>query len=954
MVNLRPVTKKTWLSAVAMLCLGIQAMVGDESVARPNIIYINADDLGVMDVGFMGRKEYSTPNLDRLAAEGMVFTEAYAPAANCAPSRACVISGQYGGRHGVYTVGNSDRGKSADRKLIPIRNKRHLPDANVTMAEALKAGGYKTIHLGKWHLGEDPRTQGFDVNIGGGTPGGPSGGGYFSPFSSGPMKPFSDLYPKGTHRCDIFADQAIQFMNANTRSTTSTSSGQAGSGQEAQPFFVHMAYYSVHTGLEPVPGMVEKYQNVEGINATYASMIEKMDESIGKIVDEVDRLGLKENTLVLFTSDNGGIRRFSKQDPYRSGKGSYFEGGIREPMLVCWPARVQAGSSCAVPVMGIDFYPTFLEAAGLQTPAGKTLDGVSLMPLLTQTGAIKERPLFWHFPVYLQSYAGAGDDSHDPLFRTRPGSAMRLGKWKLHEYFEDGRLELYDLDADIGERRNLAEEMPEKAEELHTMLKEWRAELDCPVPTELNPQFKEPASQSEGTGKKRRAAQKAARPNVVYILADDLGYGDLGCYGQKKLKTPNVDRLASEGVKFTDHYSGNTVCSPSRANLMTGQHPGRVHCRGNAGGAGENSMALDPSMTTLPRLFKNAGYATGGFGKWGLGHTHVAGAPNPLTHGFDHFSGWKSQVVAHTYYPTSIVRDGKEIPLEKGTFIHDLIMADALDFIRRSVKEGKPFFCYIPTAVPHAAMHAPAELHEKWRKIYPQFNKKIGKYGAGPEEPCPPVTNPIAGFAAMMENLDNQVGELLALLKELGIDENTLVTFASDNGAHREGGHDPNFWDSNGPLRGIKRDLYDGGIRSPFLARWPGTIKAGSLSPHISAFWDVLPTMAELTGQPVPEQVDGLSFLPTLMGQLERQKQHEYLYWEHPQTKNRDQAVRMGKWKGVYRGRRRRGEKSEPPCKLELYNLEEDLGEQRDVAAQHPEMVEMITKIMREAHTPLR
>ena len=449
-------------------------MAASRAAERPNIIYINADDLGVMDVGFMGRKEYNTPNLDRMAAEGMVFTDAHAPAANCAPSRACVISGQYGGRHGVYTVGNSERGKSADRKLIPTRNKVHLPDENVTMVEALKAGGYKTIHLGKWHLGEDPRTQGFDVNIGGGTPGGPSGGGYFSPFSSGPMKPFSDLYPKDTHRCDIFADQAIKFMNAN----------------KEQPFFVHMAYYSVHTGLQPVPDMVEKYRNVKGINATYASMIEKMDESIGKIVDEVDRLGLKENTLVLFTSDNGGIRRFSRQDPYRSGKGSYFEGGIREPMLVRWPAKVRGGAKCDVPVCGIDFYPTFLDAAGLQAPTGKILDGVSLLPLLTQTGSIEDRALFWHFPVYLQTYAGAGDDSHDPLFRTRPGSAMRSGRWKLHEYFEDGRLELYDLSADVGERKNLAEEMPDKAEELHAMLKEWRAELDCPVPTKLNPKYK--------------------------------------------------------------------------------------------------------------------------------------------------------------------------------------------------------------------------------------------------------------------------------------------------------------------------------------------------------------------------------------------------------------------------------------------------------------------------------
>jgi arylsulfatase A-like enzyme len=469
--------------------LSLAPMVSD-GAEKPNIIYFNADDLGVMDVGFMGRKEYRTPNLDRLAAEGMVFTEAYAPAANCAPSRAACISGQYAARHGVYTVGRSERGDSSDRKIIPIENTRHLPDENVTMAEALKAGGYKTIHLGKWHLGDDPKTQGFDINIGGWSSGGPYDGGYFSPFKEvGPMHRFNDLYPKGTHRCDIFADQAVKFMRANKK----------------KPFFMYMSYYAVHAGFEAVPGMVEKYKGVEGIHAKYASMIEKMDESIGKIVAELDRLGLKKNTLVLFTSDNGGMRHVSTQAPYRSGKGSYFEGGIREPLLVRWPGTVKAGTTCDVPVIGIDIYPTFLDAAELDAPDGKILDGASLMPLLTQKGAFSDRAIYWHFPIYLQGYAGEGDDAHDPIFRTRPGSAMRYGNWKLHEYFEDGRLELYDLNADIGERKNIATEMPEKARELHAMMKTWRAELNCPVPTKPNPDFGKPKKKP----KKKKPVKKS-------------------------------------------------------------------------------------------------------------------------------------------------------------------------------------------------------------------------------------------------------------------------------------------------------------------------------------------------------------------------------------------------------------------------------------------------------------
>lgn len=440
-----------------------------------------------------------------------------------------------------------------------------------------------------------------------------------------------------------------------------------------------------------------------------------------------------------------------------------------------------------------------------------------------------------------------------------------------------------------------------------------------------------------------------AKPNVIYILADDLGIGDLGCYGQQKLKTPNIDRLADEGMLFSDHYSGNTVCSPSRAVLMTGQHPGHVHCRGNGD---ENGFALDPEMVTLPRLFKNAGYATGAFGKWGLGDTNLKGAPNPQTQGFDHFTGWKNQRIAHTYYPSSVVRDGEEVPLKPGTFVHDIIIDDAFNFIEESVAADKPFFCYIPTAVPHAAMHAPKEMHEKWRKVYPQFDGKIGKYSAGRGEVCPPVQNPIAGFAAMMENLDNQVGDLLDMLVELGVDENTIVLFSSDNGSHREGGHNPNFWDSNGPFRGHKRDLYEGGIHTPFLVRWPGQIEAGSRSAHLSAFWDIVPTMAELIGQPIPLQSDGISIVPTLLAKGE-QAQHKYLYHELIMGKSEpyySRSLRFGDWKAVQVAKSKDGGGFKS---IELYNLKDDLGETKNLAKQYPEIVTKLEAFMDEAHTPL-
>ena len=434
----------------------------------------------------------------------------------------------------------------------------------------------------------------------------------------------------------------------------------------------------------------------------------------------------------------------------------------------------------------------------------------------------------------------------------------------------------------------------------------------------------------------------ATKPNVIYILADDLGYGDLSCYGQKKFRTPHIDRLASEGSRFTGHYSGNTVCSPSRAVLMTGQLPGKVAIRGNTGEAGG---LLDPKQTVLPEIFQAAGYATGAYGKWGLGYTHLPGNPNPLSHGFDEFCGWKSQTIAHTYYPSTVVENGREIALEPGTYVHDLIMARAMSFIERNAKAGKPFFCYIPTAVPHAAMQAPKELHEKWRREFPEFDKVIGRYGAG-GEPCPDVVNPIAGFAAMMENLDNQVGEILALLKKHGIDDHTLVMFTSDNGAHLEGGHDPVFWNSTGSLRGHKRDMHEGGIRVPMLARWPGVVPAGKDCEHLSAFWDVVPTICEIIGQPVPPQAEGISFLPALKGESDKQMEAKYLYWEF--RKGRDQklfsqAVRRGKWKAYL-------EVKKP---MQLFNLAQDPYEKNDLADRMPELVSEMKAIIEEAHTPL-
>jgi arylsulfatase A-like enzyme len=437
---------------------------------KPNIIYINIDDLGWKDLGFMGSEFYETPRVDALASEGVVFTNAYAPAANCAPSRASCLTGQYTPRHGIYTVNNADRGDSRTRKLIPVTNRTVLPANQVTIAENLKANGYVTAHIGKWHLGDDSTAQGFDINIGGSSIGHPKG--YFSPYQN----PDLEDGPQGEYLTDRLTEEAIQFIKNN----------------QTRPFFLHLAFYAVHSPLQPKAENLDKYLKKQGAsgqnNARYAAMIESIDENIGRILEALEGLNLTKKTVIVFSSDNGGVRRTTSMAPLRAGKGSYYEGGIRVPLIIRWPGKIKSGIRFDAPVNGIDLYPTFLEMTQIPIAEGKTLDGLSLVPLLTQTGRIKERPLFWHFPIYLER---GNKETRDPVFRMRPGSAVRMGDWKLHEYFEDGGLELYNLREDIGEKHNRVEEYPEKARELHQRLVSWRNAFRAPVPIQLNPEYDE-------------------------------------------------------------------------------------------------------------------------------------------------------------------------------------------------------------------------------------------------------------------------------------------------------------------------------------------------------------------------------------------------------------------------------------------------------------------------------
>ncbi len=416
------------------------------------------------------------------------------------------------------------------------------------------------------------------------------------------------------------------------------------------------------------------------------------------------------------------------------------------------------------------------------------------------------------------------------------------------------------------------------------------------------------------------AAERPKRPNIVFILADDLGYGDVGCYGQQQIRTPHLDRLAAQGMRFTHCYAGSTVCAPSRCCLMTGKHTGHGRIRGNG------PLPLRPEDVTVAELLKQAGYATGIVGKWGLGDVGTTGIPNRK--GFDEWFGFLNQTHAHNYYPDYLFKNEEKFPItgnvvkggvasQRAQYAPDLFTREALSFIERN--RAKPFFLYLAYTLPHA-------------------NNEAGKNGMEVPSDAPysdqPWPQAQKNHAAMITRLDRDIGTVLQRLDELGLAQNTVVFFSSDNGPHREGGGDPTYFRSSGALRGIKRDLYEGGIRVPMIVRWPGQIAAGGTSDHAWAFWDFLPTAAELAGGKVPSDTDGISIVPALVGAEKAgrpQQSHEFLYWEFHE-RGTQQALRSGDWKYIYRP-------FFTEAKVELFDLKNDPVETKNIAGEHPDVV---------------
>jgi arylsulfatase A-like enzyme len=468
-----PIMSQMRLILALLFLLAHAVANAGQAPRKPNVIFILADDLGYTDLACYGSKYYETPNIDRLAAEGMRFTHGYTCGPNCQPTRAALLSGQYGPRTGVYTVGGVDRFDTSARPLVPVDNVVKLPLDRVTLGQAMKRAGYVTGIFGKWHLGEDgehhPARRGFDEAI-------VSMGLHFN-FKT---KPAVKVEP-GAYLADFLTDRSVDFIRRH----------------KEKPFFLYLPHFGVHSPFQAKKELIARFEKKPGVGGhkdpTYAAMIASVDESVGRILKTLEELKLDEHTLVIFSSDNGGVGGYAEAGllagggaitinlPLRGGKGMLYEGGVRVPYLFRWKGKIRPGSTSDEPITSVDLYPTLLDLAGGSPDAKQVLDGVSYVPLLTGSkDRLADRALYWHFPGYLGLAKGKGEDER--AWRTTPAGAIQVGSWKLLEFFETGRLELYDLAKDVGQKNNLAKSMPERTRELHQRLIAWRQAIAAPMP----------------------------------------------------------------------------------------------------------------------------------------------------------------------------------------------------------------------------------------------------------------------------------------------------------------------------------------------------------------------------------------------------------------------------------------------------------------------------------------
>lgn len=909
---------------------------------QPNVILIYADDLGWAGLGCYGNEYHETPNIDALCSRGMKFTSAYSGGPVCAPSRACLLSGQYVTKHGIYRVNQVDAKYPQARKLIPPKNETDLTREVATIADGFKSAGYVTGYCGKWHLGYDegylPSDRGFTDAM---TTRSPSGDErYFFPnFSTIPKTKIED----DTYLTEFITDWGCEFLDRN----------------KEKPFFLYLPHLNVHGPHEARADKIAKYRKKDPkrkpIEAVYAAMHEHLDDGVGKLLDTLDRLSLRDNTIVIFTSDNGNLSGFDKASPLRGGKSYLYEGGIRIPLFIDWPGVTKAGSQSDVPVHQVDLYPTLLNLVGGELPT-QTLDGKDLGSLIRNPDeqTLAERPLFWHYPTYMKY------SKKTKKYAVTPCSVVRQGKWKLVDYFtgeQSESVQLFDLENDMGEKHNLAVSSPDKAKELRGKLQDWRDETNAMMPV----------LESESVGREN-AKSDPSNKNVLFIAIDDLR-PDLGCYGNSVVKTPNLDAFASTGVLFQRAYCQQAVCSPSRTSVITGLRP-------DAAGVTDLTTHFRdqvPDVVTLPQHFRRSGYHCESIGKI-MHKPHMQDDANSWSVASVRGKGsyWKS--VSNVSLRNSLIKVAKAKGLDKqpGRAFYDATQGPPTDAADRPDEEyldgdstqkairslaalsksGQPFFLALGYVKPHLPFSAPKKYWDLYdrdslpsprQKLFPAGSATNGHanwgelrgYHGMPKKG--PVTAEqqrelIHGYYACISHVDHQIGLVMNKLVELGLDKNTTVVIWSDHG-----------WKLGDYGAWCKHTAYEIDTRVPLLIRSPG-MTTGRKTNSLVELVDLYPTLCELAGLKKPAHLDGISLKPILDGSETSVKDAAFSQWPGKRDNMMGYSVRTADWRYTQWINKDSGKVVES----ELYDHHTRLDESKNVESQFPDHATKLAALIKE------
>ncbi len=888
----------------AVLLLGLAALSAQPLHAaeaeRFNIIAIVTDDQARWALGCYGNKDARTPNMDRIAREGARFLNAFVPTPVCSPSRASFFTGRYGTQVGITDW------------IAPVESDAGLglPADAVTWPRVLQKNGYTTALIGKWHLGTKPRfhptKHGFDHFFG------------FLGGGNRPMDPTLEVEGKEKQLKgslpDLLVDDALQFIQAN----------------RTRPFAVSLHFRAPHLPYGPVPledstpfrDLDPTIPKAPGMDVTqvkkwtrdYYASIHSVDRNLGRLLAKLDELKLASKTIILFTSDHGYM--IGHHGLHTKGNGYWIAGGvqgpkrpnmfeesIRVPLLIRWPGVVKPGTEISEPVSNIDTFASVLGMLHVPVPEAVKQEGADFSPLL------RGKKIPWRDTIY-----GQYDLHNSGLAYLR---MIRTAEWKLvrhhHSNFQD---ELYHLAKDPGEAKNLHGDanVRKVRDDLQERLTAWQRSIGDPILR---------TSTRERTAAPVSHEAPDQRPlNVVFILADDLGYGDLGCYGHPKIRTPHLDRLAKEGMRFTQFYVTSPVCSPSRASFLTGRHPQRFGIHHADLPEQLPRYSLPVTAVTVNKLLRKAGYRTAHFGKWHLGEPPDTGLPRK--HGFDHFFGTLGGRPSSSWTKFARYDDAQFIlnenqPKTYPGYGTDVLTDRVLQYLDGAAKGDKPFYINLWYNSPHE----PLSPKVKQAELYADRDKKEQVY-----------------FGSVT-NLDDNVGRVLKKLDDLGVASNTLVVFSSDNGPEVHTFQ----WaaGSAGPLRGMKTQLWEGGIRVPLIVRLPGMVPAGKMSDAVASSLDFLPSICEFAGVDAPPSKDrdeGISLVPILTGKGKAEKR--CLYWEFHGSQrggppSGSVVVREGDWKlHVYFQKEKR--------ELHLYNLATDPGEQEDVLEQHKDLAARLEK----------